>query len=350
MAITVNLDVCAGPAAGQRVTVNHSHFLVGRHPHAALVLEDPKVSLAHLELNLESDQVRLVNLDGCLFVNHERVDQTTLHDHDHITVGNTDIEVFIAPVRPTPPAPPEEQGVTSLPVVVVPPAALKPAAAQTDERVSLAEIELFHLGDSVYDAPRPRRPAFPAPPRTGAATMRFSKNATCTLVNPYGVLYAVVDAARDLELAGQARRRGYDLTSLFLGDQAAQLADLAPYFFQVPHGAAFLAGEWRAALGKSAGILIDSPASPAEVFAHLRYAFIVKDEAEQPYFFRYYDPRVLRPYLPSCTPEQLAEFFGPVRTWICEDESAEGYLAFTRDEGGRLVQQELGLIEVIPQS
>jgi hypothetical protein len=175
---------------------------------------------------------------------------------------------------------------------------------------------------------------------------RFSKDCGSTLVNPYGVLYAVVDAARDRELAGQARRRGYDLVSLFLGDQAGQLADLAPYFFQVPHGAAFLAGEWRAALGKSAGVLIDSPAGPAEVFAHLRYAFIVQDKGGQRYFFRYYDPRVLRDYLPSCTREELIEFFGPVRAWVCEDEVGDGYTAYVRDQGGLLRQESLGLIAV----
>jgi hypothetical protein len=159
MAIMVNLVVCRGPATGKRVPATHSHFVVGREPPADLVLEDPKATMAHLQLLLERDQVQLVNLDGRLFVNRERVEKATLHDHDCITVGDSDIEVCITPSMPTPPAPPKEQGVVTLPLAVVPAVALasatagSPAPTRTDERVSLAEIELFHLGDSMYDVP-----------------------------------------------------------------------------------------------------------------------------------------------------------------------------------------------------
>ena len=39
-------------------------------------------------------------------------------------------------------------------------------------------------------------------------------------------------------------------------------------------------------------------------------------------FFRYYDPRVLRPFLPTCQPAQLAEVFGPIQRF--DVESADG--------------------------
>ena len=48
---------------------------------------------------------------------------------------------------------------------------------------------------------------------------------------------------------------------------------------------------------------------------------MVQDEGGQEYFFRYYDPRVLRKYLPTCTPEEVRSFFGPVRSFIAENNA-----------------------------
>jgi len=39
--------------------------------------------------------------------------------------------------------------------------------------------------------------------------------------------------------------------------------------------------------------------------------------------FRYYDPRVLRIFLPVCNQSELRQFFGPVQTFLVEGESAE---------------------------
>ena len=52
-----------------------------------------------------------------------------------------------------------------------------------------------------------------------------------------------------------------------------------------------------------------------------------KDEKEV--YFRFYDPRVLRTFLPTCTPEETTEFFGPVRSYLVEAEEPETLLIFT---------------------
>src|SRR5262249_24611074 len=125
-------------------------------------------------------------------------------------------------------------------------------------------------------------------------------------------------------------------------ERAPQLGGVAPYFFAVPAGAPYFA-EWAAALGGHAGILIDSPAEPKTLFLHLRKVLVVQDETGQEFFFRYYDARVLRKYLPTCTPQELTEFFGLVRLWICEKETGDGYLAYSRGPDG-LVREELGTL------
>ncbi len=43
--------------------------------------------------------------------------------------------------------------------------------------------------------------------------------------------------------------------------------------------------------------------------------------------FRFYDPRVLRAYLPTCTAEEIAQFFGPISHFAAE--SADGRQVIT---------------------
>jgi len=43
---------------------------------------------------------------------------------------------------------------------------------------------------------------------------------------------------------------------------------------------------------------------------HFRRFITVHDESGKPLLFRYYDPRVLRTFLPTCNAKELAEIFG----------------------------------------
>jgi hypothetical protein len=44
--------------------------------------------------------------------------------------------------------------------------------------------------------------------------------------------------------------------------------------------------------------------------------------------FRYYDPRVLRVYLPTCVTVELRTVFGPIECFWMEGESPEKMLEF----------------------
>jgi hypothetical protein len=51
---------------------------------------------------------------------------------------------------------------------------------------------------------------------------------------------------------------------------------------------------------------------------HFRRLVRVVDEAGTVMLFRFYDPRVLRAFIPTCTAEQRAELFGPARRLVME--------------------------------
>jgi hypothetical protein len=44
--------------------------------------------------------------------------------------------------------------------------------------------------------------------------------------------------------------------------------------------------------------------------------------------FRYYDPRVLNAYLPTCTPQELKAVFGPLQAVIAETGDGQSLRAF----------------------
>ena len=146
-------------------------------------------------------------------------------------------------------------------------------------------------------------------------------------------LYAIIDGSQAIELAYIARMMGHEAYTLFSGDMAAAVAHAGPCLVILDRPLPYLEN-WVESMGKNAGVLLQSSATLEALCVHLREIFVVKDEEGQDYFFRYYDPRVIRTFLPTCTDQELMEFFGNVTRWICEDETSEAYVSWTRKDSG----------------
>lgn len=135
-------------------------------------------------------------------------------------------------------------------------------------------------------------------------------------------LYVVIDACQAPELISMSRHNLSQQTRMLFKGIAASLPEVetfAPFFIPVDLRSNFLEN-WSTYAGKNAGILFASSAEPRIVFRHLRNIFIVKDEAGQEHFFRFYDPRVARAFIPSCTEVEVVEFFGPITTFWIDSE------------------------------
>jgi hypothetical protein len=161
--------------------------------------------------------------------------------------------------------------------------------------------------------------------------------------------FAVLDGARDPIIQGAVQRSGLPYRCLYTGALDPALARAAPYVVQLERDAPFtrdLAGRW----GDAWGIFLRAPGGLAALHRHLRRFLRVQDERGRTLVFRYYDPRVLRPYLPTCTEAELDYVFGPVERFVVESGSAEavsatgaaGVLVARRDPagpGGLVVEQ-----------
>ena len=327
MPVRIELVVFVGPDVGKKVLVTRTPFVVGRDLRTDLPLSDPRLALQHFQITAQGDEPAVENLASSedLFVNGQQVQIAKITDRDRIRAGQTELIVYVRQVSPA------DSGLPSV-----------AAAAVT----LAAGAVLFRLSASP-DSSQPKfgeGPLYPPPDRAGCTATAFTEAPSFAFVNPDGLLYAIADAASDLTLAFKAAQAGYGPLSLFVGEAAPTMADLAPYVFPVPLGAPYL-DEWVGALGKHAGILLDTTAGPEQLFQHLRRIFVVTDEDGQDYFLRYYDPRVLPNHLETCSQEELAELFGPVHSFIVESADADGYLAYQRDEQGLLRTVPLGMMQ-----
>lgn len=126
-----------------------------------------------------------------------------------------------------------------------------------------------------------------------------------------GHLYAVFDSAvcgptvpkRMLELGAERA------ISLYRDTPEQDYWEIAPYLACVDSSLL----QWIAELSnRSWGIFIAARCSLDMLRAHLRHFLRVQVPNGDTWHFRFYDPRVLRPFLPACTPDELRTFFGPV--------------------------------------
>ncbi|AFL74243.1 DUF4123 domain-containing protein [Thiocystis violascens] len=155
-------------------------------------------------------------------------------------------------------------------------------------------------------------------------------------------LYAVLDGASIPHLPALFSEHGVPNVCLLPGELDPELAQAAPYLAQLTAESSFTELFLTHGLGRHWGILATSSADFRTQRMHFRQLVSVWDPTGKPLYFRYYDPRVLRVYLPTCNGDELRAVFGPVSAYYAEDESPDTLTRFILG-GDRLGQQRLTL-------
>lgn len=158
-------------------------------------------------------------------------------------------------------------------------------------------------------------------------------------------LYAVADAARDPHLARAGFERfKLERYSLFPATIHPQMPPVGPYLIPVPFAAKYPFPErgyfdlWCERFGTSGGVLLSTSGDLRTIWEHLRGVFLVEDERGSEFFFRFYDPRVLRGFLPSLTATEAKQFFGPVKRFYIESDGGSELLTARPGEKVVLVE------------
>jgi len=147
-------------------------------------------------------------------------------------------------------------------------------------------------------------------------------------------LYAILDAARDIRILALLLHYKEDCQSLYEGEQGARLAQVAPYLVRLQKESPLLGALAKEGWGKSWGVYLTSASPFQDLRRHLRHFLQVQLPDGKQVYFRFYDPRVLRVFLPTCTPEDANQFFGPIQNYLVEDENPGKLMRFVSRGGG----------------
>lgn len=247
------------------VTLPQSGTLtVGREAPADVVVRDRFLSRSHFQLQCADMLHVLTDPGSCngTFVNGMRARECQLKPRDAIHAGRTVFRVAV---------------------------------------VMNGKVLLDHL---------PESPGELLPWQTKLIT---ALEAACSFVVLDG---AISPAVRDL-----LNQAGVFYQSLYEGEQTGDLAAFGPYLAEIQKGGKLMPFLIKVGWGRSWGVFLETKMEFAETRKHLRHFLIVDIEGGKRVLFRYYDPRVMRVFLPTCNAEQRKEFFGQIGHVFAESET-----------------------------
>lgn len=150
--------------------------------------------------------------------------------------------------------------------------------------------------------------------------------------------FAVLDGASIPSLLEELAAQNPPHVCLFRGPLPPDVPPCAPYLVHLHRDAPFTQWLLEEGWGQHWGIFAVALASLRAMRSHFRKFLMVRDPDGKAIYFRYYDPRVMRVYLPTCTPDEAAFVFGPINRFVMEDESPEKALRIKPTAEGPVVK------------
>jgi hypothetical protein len=154
--------------------------------------------------------------------------------------------------------------------------------------------------------------------------------------------FTILDGASVPDLPANMANFDPEQTCLYRGELEPDMAEVAPYLAFLERDAPFTDWVISNGWGQHWGIFGVTWADLRELRKHFRKFLMVYDEAGKSLYFRYYDPRVLRVYLPTCNADELKTVFGPVESYLMEDEDPKLRRKFVF-AGNKLQEEKMAL-------
>lgn len=144
-------------------------------------------------------------------------------------------------------------------------------------------------------------------------------------------VWAILDGARDKRIYSHLLNSYLNSACLYSGQLPPELEIAAPYLVNLEQDDTFTGRLIDEGWGDSWGVFLRCDSGLPALRKHLRQFLIVQNPSGRRLVFRYYDPRVLRVYLPTCTTDELRTVFGPIRAFYMEGPDPSEMLEFVFD-------------------
>jgi len=161
-------------------------------------------------------------------------------------------------------------------------------------------------------------------------------------LSPAYRVWAVLDGACDKRVYSAVVGCYADNCCLYSGDLPSELKLAAPYLVSLDPEDRTTQYILKRGWGNGWGIFLRSSNGMETLRRHLKSLLMVKDYKGRRLLFRYYDPRVLRVYLPTCWPAELEKVFGPVKAYLAEGAESGTAIQYRLGDRG-LVEKTLRL-------
>lgn len=133
-------------------------------------------------------------------------------------------------------------------------------------------------------------------------------------------LYGIVDSARNDEVFRYLVTGDVRYKSLFEDTMDVQSYGVSGFLVECKKESPLFKWMTTEAWGDNCCIFFTSKASFDDLFTHFQKFNRVYIEGDDVVLFRYYDPRVLSLFLPTCNDDQIHSFFGKVNLFFAENE------------------------------
>ena len=153
-----------------------------------------------------------------------------------------------------------------------------------------------------------------------AQMLRAALRSACP--DPVCSAYVLLDGARIPRLWAILRELKVEHSCLFRESPNENLIRVAPFMARADFAGDLLL--WLAIddAAIEAVLFLFTDASPGALYKHLRRFLLVRDSENDENYLRFYDPRVLRPFVAACTDDEKRRFFGPIRCFLAYDDEA----------------------------
>lgn len=144
-------------------------------------------------------------------------------------------------------------------------------------------------------------------------------------------LFGIFDSARNVDFIKNLVPGDVKYRSLFQGTMFEQSSVLSGYLVECKKESPLFRWMTTKAWSKGCCIYLTSMSSFDELFSHFQKFNRVRMENDKVVLFRYYDPEVLRAWLPGCSRIELDTFYGEtVATLFTENEDSDFINVYNR--------------------
>lgn len=159
-------------------------------------------------------------------------------------------------------------------------------------------------------------------------------------LGPRRHLYAIIDASRQpMMIPAALEAIASRVSCLYSGNALREFGDNAAWVVELLPSESTLHWLLQQGFNKRWAIFASSRLELAPFVRHLKKFTVVNNERGETLFFRFYDPHVLRQYLPMFDDQQTTSFFRGIDDVFFEDTSRENTIVkFSLSDESRLTK------------